>query len=53
MKIMIDADFEEPKCIRRDNFGSECECEKYCGAERGWFAYRRHIEVEVAYGQDS
>lgn len=46
MELMIDADFEEPNCVKCDNFGEEVSCEKYCGAEHGWFSYRRCIELE-------
>lgn len=52
MELIIDADFEEPNCVRCDNFGTECKCEEYCGAKHGWFAYRRHVELEDGYEED-
>ena len=41
------ADEEEPNCIQCDNSSGESfDCSKWCGAEHGWFGYRRTIVEE-------
>ena len=39
--IEYTADHEEPKCGRCDHACDDFKCEKYCGAEPGWWGYRR------------
>ena len=50
-KIIYTADDEMPVCIHCDNFGSDYNCEKYCGPEYGWYGYRRtEIMEDVTNG---
>lgn len=46
MRITYTADNETPSCVRCDNFGCAFKCEKYCGAEHGWYGYVRTVEQE-------
>lgn len=40
--IEYTADDEMPNCGRCDNVcGEYFKCEEWCGAEHGWFGYRR------------
>lgn len=47
IKYEYDADDEEPECIRCDNFGCQIDCSKYCGANYGWWGYRRTEAIEI------
>jgi hypothetical protein len=48
--FVMNADLEEPKCCRCDNFhcyyqeDKETVCDK-CGSEYGWYNYRRTEEL--------
>lgn len=39
--IIYTADDEMPDCIRCDNCVKDFDCVKYCGAEHGWYGYKR------------
>ena len=39
--ITYTADDEEPKCGRCDYFSDGFDCCGSCGAEHGWYGYRR------------
>lgn len=44
--VYLNADDEEPKCIRCSNcLGFDCE--EYCGAEHGWGGYERIVDRET------
>lgn len=47
-KIVFDADMEEPGCCRCDYCCKNEEACEYCGAEYGWYGYRRteYLETE-------
>lgn len=44
--IVYTADNEMPVCIHCDNFGTDFDCCKCCGAEHGWYGYQRTEVVE-------
>ena len=41
--VTYTADDEIPYCLNCDNCDSKYDCSKFCGAEHGWFGYRRTV----------
>ena len=48
ISVTYTADDEMPDCLNCDNCDSEYDCSKFCGAEHGWFGYRR-TELKKKY----
>ena len=44
--LIYSADDEMPDCLRCDHFEDNFDCSKYCGAEHGWYGYRRTEDVK-------
>lgn len=45
--IIHTADDEEPICTRCDNLENKYECcTRWCGAEHGWYCYRREEVIK-------
>lgn len=40
-RYVYNADDEMPDCLKCDFCGGHTTCEKQCGAEHGWWGYRR------------
>lgn len=45
--LVFSADDEMPICVNCDNFGDNFDCEKSCGAEHGWYGYKRTVDIET------
>ena len=46
--IEYTADDEMPSCMQCDHvFDDKFNCEKFCGAEHGWWGYRRTERIDL------